>query len=53
MKTIRAVSSARARKLRKLGERVWWFPGRGVLAWDMAVSKRQRPSRPAKGNDDG
>ncbi len=52
MRTIRAVSSARARKLRKLGERVWWqcpfnrgqgYEYGGALVWDMAASKRRKP----------
>lgn len=42
MRTIRAVSSARARKLRRLGERVWWDPLWEVLVWDMGATKRQR-----------
>lgn len=45
MRTIRAVSSARARKLRKLGERVWWDIVRESLVWDMAESKRIRRHR--------
>lgn len=45
MRTLRIISSARARKLRKLGERVWWIhdgDGWGVLVWDITASKRQR-----------
>lgn len=45
MRTMRAVSSARARKLRKLGERVWFDPAWEVLVWDMAASKRLRRIR--------
>jgi hypothetical protein len=50
MRTIRAVSSARARKLRKLGERVWWDTQWEALVWDMAASKRRRT--PAATGDD-
>lgn len=46
MRMIRAVSSARARKLRKLGERVWWDRQWEVLVWDMAASRRKRPYCP-------
>lgn len=45
MRTIRVVSSARARKLRRLGERVWWHVGFEALVWDMAESKRIRRHR--------
>lgn len=51
MRMIRAVSSARARKLRKLGERVWWDQQWEVLVWDMAASRRKRrycPKLPAQ-----
>ncbi|MGL6224482.1 MAG: hypothetical protein ACRC6L_12965 [Steroidobacteraceae bacterium] len=36
------MSSARARKLRRLGERVWWDRQWEVLVWDIGASKRQR-----------
>lgn len=42
MRRLRIVSSARARKLRKLGEYVWRHELYKVLVWDMGSSKRCR-----------
>lgn len=45
MSAFRVVSSARKRKLRKLGERVWWSGWQRAWVWDMGASRRERPSR--------
>ena len=40
MKLTRRVSAARKRKLRKLGERVWWCVERESWVWCMGESRR-------------